>query len=123
VVITFVDVTDLKRLERRQQVLLSELTHRVKNILAVVQAMAHQTERHSSPSEFVERFGGRLLALASTHDLLVQSDWKGADLASLARQQLSPYTTAESKNRVRIEGEPVSLSPDIVTPSAWLCTS
>jgi two-component system, chemotaxis family, CheB/CheR fusion protein len=116
VVMTFVDVTDLKRLERRQQVLLSELTHRVKNILAVVQAMAHQTERHGSPSEFVERFGGRLLALASTHDLLVQSDWKGADLASLARQQLCPYTTAESKNRVRIEGEPVSLSPDIATP-------
>jgi two-component system CheB/CheR fusion protein len=116
VVITFADVTDLKRLERRQQVLLSELTHRVKNILAVVQAMAHQTERHSSPSDFVERFGGRLLALASTHDLLVQSDWKGADLASLARQQLSPYTPAESKDRVRIEGDPVSLSADIATP-------
>jgi two-component system CheB/CheR fusion protein len=116
VVITFVDVTDLKRLERRQQVLLSELTHRVKNILAVIQAMAHQTERHSSPSDFVERFGARLSALASTHDLLVQSDWKGADLSSLARQQLAPYTPAESKDRVRIEGEPISLSPDIATP-------
>jgi two-component system, chemotaxis family, CheB/CheR fusion protein len=115
VVITFADMTDLKRLEQRQQLLLGELTHRVKNVLAVVQAIAHQTEKHS-PKEFIERFDGRLSALASAHNLLFESDWHGADLAALVRHQLDAYTPPEHKDRVRIGGEPVSLPADIATP-------
>jgi two-component system, chemotaxis family, CheB/CheR fusion protein len=111
------DVTERKQWERRQQLLLGELAHRVRNTLAVVQAIAHQSMRTSqSGEEFVQRFDGRLLALASTHTLLVNSEWEGADLATLARSQLEPYYTSDNPDRVRIGGEPVTLPADLATP-------
>jgi two-component system CheB/CheR fusion protein len=116
VVITFVDVTDRKAWEERQKLLLGELSHRIKNTLAVVQSIAHQTQRHTkSPEDFVSRFDGRLRALGSAHTLLVDSDWRGADLGALARDQLGPYV-ADNPDRVRIEGEAVTLPPDLATP-------
>lgn len=109
------DVTERKEWERRQQMLLGELTHRVKNTLAVVQSLAQQTLRHApSQEDFVERFSGRLTALANAHGLLVQSEWKGADFRALAESQLS-HISANPK-RVRLEGEPVTLGPDLATP-------
>ncbi len=110
------DVTELKQWEQRQQLLLGELAHRVRNTLAVVQAIAHQSMRTSKSSEeFVQRFDGRLAALAGAHTLLVNSEWEGADLAALASSQLEPYTS-ENPNRVRIGGEPVTLPADLATP-------
>lgn len=110
------DVTDRRRWESQQQMLLGELSHRVRNTLAVVQAIAHQSLRSSkSGEEFVRGFDGRLAALASSHTLLVNSDWQGADLATLAQEQLHPYRTDDSA-RVRIAGEPVMLSADLATP-------
>jgi two-component system CheB/CheR fusion protein len=96
--------------------LLGELAHRVKNTLSVVQSIAHQTLRSSaSADDFIERFGGRLLALGTAHSLLVQSDWHGADLGALARIQLEPYIS-DNPDRLRIEGEPVLLPADLATP-------
>ena len=110
------DVTERKQWEDRQQMLLGELTHRVKNTLAVVQAIAHQSLRNSrSSKDFVERFEGRLSALAASHGLLVASDWKGADLGALARDQLEAYVT-ENKERLHIAGEAVILPADLATP-------
>jgi two-component system, chemotaxis family, CheB/CheR fusion protein len=110
------DVTQRRSLQQRQQLLLGELTHRVKNTLAVVQAIAHQTELTSpSPSAFVERFSGRLSALANAHSLLVQSDWQGADIAALTRVQLQPYAS-DAARRLQIEGPAVSLPADLATP-------
>jgi len=110
------DVTERKQWEKRQQLLLGELAHRVRNTLAVVQAIAHQSLRTSKSSEeFVERFDGRLSALASAHSLLVGSDWQGADLGTLAKAQLEPYTS-DNPDRVRVDGEPVALPPDLATP-------
>ena len=110
------DVTDRKAWDKHQQMLLSELTHRVKNTLAVVQAIAHQTMRtHPDPEDFVTRFDSRLAALGSAHSLLSQSNWKGADLAALARQLLVPYTS-ESSPRYWLEGEPVVLPVDLAPP-------
>jgi two-component system CheB/CheR fusion protein len=110
------DITQRKKLQARQQLLLGELTHRVKNTLAVVQSIAHQTLRSSpSPEEFVERFGGRLSAMASSHGLLVQSDWQGADLEALAQVQLEAYT-GEGIDRVSVEGPKISLPADLATP-------
>ena len=110
------DITERKSWEERQKLLLGELTHRVKNTLAVVQSIAHQTGRFSSSNEdFVERFDGRLSALARAHSILVQSDWKGADLATLARQQLEPHVSDNSQ-RLRIAGEPVFLPANLATP-------
>jgi len=114
------DVTDRKAWDKHQRMLLSELTHRVKNTLAVVQAIAHQTMRtHPGPEDFVTRFDSRLAALAGAHDLLSQSNWVGADLAALARQLLVPYTS-ESSPRYRLEGEPVVLPVDLAPPFALI---
>jgi two-component system CheB/CheR fusion protein len=110
------DVTERKQWEKRQQLLLGELAHRVRNTLAVVQAIAHQSLRTSKSSQdFVDRFDGRLAALASAHSLLVNTDWQGADLATLARTQLEPYTS-DNPDRVKISGEPVTLPADLATP-------
>jgi len=109
------DVTERRRWEEGQRQLLGELTHRARNTLAVVQAIAHQSLRTSgSTQDFVERFDGRLAALASAHTLLVNSEWHGADLATLARSQLEAVTPNSA--RVRISGEPVTLPADLATP-------
>jgi two-component system, chemotaxis family, CheB/CheR fusion protein len=110
------DVTERNTLQERQQLLLRESTHRVKNTLAIVQSIARQTLRSApSPDDFIERFEGRLVAMANAHGLLVQSDWQGADLAALAKVQLQAYAAAGS-DRLRIEGPPVLLSADLATP-------
>ena len=110
------DVTAQRAAEQRQRLLMRELTHRVRNILTVIQAVARYTLRSEVPREqLVERFEGRLLALANAHALLVQSDWAGADLRDLARQQLGAYATDKS-DRVSLEGEPILLPPDVATP-------
>jgi two-component system, chemotaxis family, CheB/CheR fusion protein len=117
------DITERRASERRQTLLMSELTHRVRNILAVIQGIARHTLRRSKATAgIVEQFEGRLAALASAHNLLVESDWKGADLGELARQQLKAHTT-ENPNHLRIEGEPIALPPDLATPLAWCCMS
>jgi two-component system CheB/CheR fusion protein len=123
VVITFVDISErhqveqaLREGEARQRLLLGELTHRVRNILTVIQAIARHTLRADQTSkELIDRFEGRLAALASAHTLLVESDWKGAGLAELAQQQLAAYAP-QKPDRLRIEGEPVLLPADVATP-------
>jgi two-component system CheB/CheR fusion protein len=110
------DVTDRKEWERQQQMLLGELTHRVKNTLAIVQSIAHQTLTTSkSKEDFVRSLVGRLAALASAHTLLVDTNWRGADLSALARHQLEPLTAGDL-SRLRIDGEPVVLPSDLATP-------
>src|SRR5262249_13116434 len=96
--------------------LLGELTHRVRNTLAVIQAIARHTVRNSkSLDDFLERFEGRLTALATAHTLLVGSEWKGADLGELAREQLAPHIT-DNPDRLRLQGDPVSLPAHLATP-------
>ena len=107
------DVTQSRAWEARQKLLLGELTHRVKNILTVVQAMVHQTWRTGSKEDFVQRLDGRLGALASSHNLLVESEWRRTDLRKLIESQLAGYA---SDGRVRLQGEPVALVADIATP-------
>jgi two-component system CheB/CheR fusion protein len=69
------DITERRASDRRQHLLMSELTHRVRNILAVIQAIArHTLPRSKATGAMVEQFEGRLAALASAHNLLVESD-------------------------------------------------
>jgi two-component system, chemotaxis family, CheB/CheR fusion protein len=110
------DVSAQRLADRRQRLLLAELTHRVRNTLAVIQAIARHTQRNTkSKEDFVERFEGRLASLASAHSLLVGTDWKGADFAELARQQLAPYISV-NQDRLRLQGDPISLPADLATP-------
>jgi two-component system CheB/CheR fusion protein len=131
VVITFVDVTErrqveqalreserrLKQQESRQGVLLDELSHQVKNTLSVVQTIVHQTARNASSEDFVALFDAHLAAMATAHNLLMQSNWEGADFAALAHHQLEPFR-GDGKARMTMEGASVLLPPDLATPIA-----
>src|SRR5262249_13810290 len=86
-----VDVTRRKKQEDDLRFIMDELSHRTKNLLSVVQAMASQTARYSgSYSDFEERFLGRIRALSQSHDLLVSQNWTGAPLLDLIFAQLIP---------------------------------
>lgn len=107
-----VDVTERKEGEAHLRLLLRELTHRSKNLLAVIQAMARQTARHTGSVEsFLTQFGARLQALAASHDLLVRESWYGASLGELIRSQLGKYLDA-STAQVSIEGPAIALKPE-----------
>jgi two-component sensor histidine kinase len=86
------DVTERKRLERTQAILSAELQHRVKNILAKVQAAATLTLRSSkSLEEFAESFSGRLNAIVRAHDALFNNQWQPTNISTLLREALTPY--------------------------------
>ena len=106
------DVTDRNRAEMHQAMLIDELNHRVKNTLAAVQSIAHQTLRGSgSLSDLGERFTGRLMSLSQTHNLLADSRWRRAGLRDLVLAELSPYRGDEAAPRVTLRGESVHLGP------------
>ncbi|HSL78013.1 MAG TPA: HWE histidine kinase domain-containing protein [Pseudolabrys sp.] len=107
-----VDVTERKEGEAHLRLLLRELTHRSKNLLAVIQAMARQTANHAGSTDaFLKQFGSRLQALAASHDLLVRESWYGASLGELIRSQLSSYLDGNSV-QVSIEGPAIALKPE-----------
>jgi len=106
-----VDVTERKESEAHLRMLLRELTHRSKNLLAVIQSMARQTARHAGSTEsFLSQFGARLQALASSHDLLVLEGWHGASLSDLIHSQLSRHF--EREGQVTTAGPAVALKPE-----------
>lgn len=110
------EVTEHKRWEERQRLLLRELDHRAKNLLAVVQSVARQTARSAdSIVGFDEALSGRLRAMAAAHDALAASGWRGADLAEMARAILSPYLAARD-GRLQLE-LPHLLLPPMVAQS------
>jgi PAS domain S-box-containing protein len=83
------DITQRKRADERQKLLVNELNHRVKNSLATVQSIAAQTLRSSaSPEFFREAFEARLIALSHTHDLLTRESWEGASLREVFDAEL-----------------------------------
>jgi PAS domain S-box-containing protein len=107
-----VDVTERKEGEAHLRLLMRELTHRSKNLLAVIQAMARQTARHAGSIDgFLSQFGARLQALAASHDLLVRESWYGASLNELIRSQLAAYID-RGGGQVAIEGPEVALRPE-----------
>jgi PAS domain S-box-containing protein len=107
-----VDVTERKEGEAHLRLLLRELTHRSKNLLAVIQAMARQTARHAGSIDgFLNQFSARLQALASSHDLLVRESWYGASLNELIRSQLAAFF-ASKDGPVSVQGPDVALKPE-----------
>ena len=108
-----VDISERKSSEQQLRALLRELTHRSKNLLAVINAIARQTAaRTTTVDEFLDRFGARLYAIGMSHDLLVADDWQGASLRMLVEQQLESHIDAGE--RIVIEGEDVVLKPEAV---------
>jgi PAS domain S-box-containing protein len=103
------DITERKRAEDYQKLLVSELDHRVKNILALVAAVVkHTSEGSSSIDTFMRTLEGRIRSMADAHMLLSQSHWRGVDISELVPRQLAPYTT---KANAVIDGPHVILPP------------
>jgi two-component system, chemotaxis family, CheB/CheR fusion protein len=111
ILLGMVDLTERQRHERERELLMRELSHRVKNVLAVVQALANQTDHSESVEEFRETFVGRLTALARAHSLLLDAEWRGADLRQLVEKAVEAYRV-DHPDVIEIDGEPVSLSPN-----------
>jgi PAS domain S-box-containing protein len=106
-----VDLTESKEAKRRQQVMVDELNHRVKNTLAMVLAISAQTFRTAeSPCAFREAFEERLLALSQTHNLLNRSCWTGVGLRDILTQVLTPYASADG-GRFLLDGKDLKLGP------------
>jgi two-component sensor histidine kinase len=105
-----IDVTERKRAEDQQRRLVAELDHRVKNVLATVQAVAtHTMQASSSMEHFVAALDGRIRSMASTHELLSHRRWMGIPLAELVERELAPYTTGSN---AEIVGPHVVLSAE-----------
>ena len=104
------DVTERREAEDLRQTLINELSHRVKNMLAMVQSIGSQTLRRSSTlEEFKLAFTGRLNSLARVHDLLVSENWSGADLDQLVRRTMAPHGM---EDRIRAEGPSLNKTPE-----------
>jgi len=106
------DITERKATEEHQRFLLQELSHRSKNLLGIVSALADQTIRTcGDPKKFQSRFFGRLRGLAASNTLLAAGDWRGTSLRALVELQLSPFVDLPSE-RVAIQGPDIDLSAE-----------
>ena len=101
--------TTIARGEMLHDLLIDELNHRVKNTLAILQAVAVQTFRSASKAER-EKFEGRLGALAEAHNLLSTEKWQGSELQDVVSRVLQPYLL-NNPERMRMSGPSVPLSP------------
>lgn len=110
-IVVIEDITLRRDAIEHQKFLMRELSHRTKNLLAVIQSIARQTGLNSaSVSDFNNRFMPRLAALAASHDLLVNQEWAGVRLDELLREQLKPFL-AEDSSRLKLDGPPLSVTP------------
>jgi PAS domain S-box-containing protein len=114
--VAFRDIHERRLAEERQRLLVAELTHRIKNTLALVLAIAEQTRRTvSSPDAFHAVFRDRLAALARAHDALRRGGETGTTLEAVAREALAPYGAGRAgavtaAPRVEVVGPEVRLS-------------
>ncbi len=108
VAVTVMDVTGLAEAEAHQRVLIAELNHRVKNMLAVVAAIASRTQRNARDlDEFYAAFSGRLGAMTRAYELLSRDSWRAVQLRDLASKELEPFGV----DRVAFQGSDVTLAP------------
>lgn len=114
VAVTIEDITERRQWENRRRLMNRELSHRVKNALAVVQAMAHHTLRSApTPAAFAAAFEGRLRAMSISHNLLTLSEWEGADMRELLTAQLASHQVNGA--RVDLAGPALLLPPATAT--------
>jgi len=102
-----IDVTERKRAEERQRILVAELDHRVKNTLATVSSVVSQTGiGNRSTTDFVAALEGRLRSMAATHELLGARCWHGVSMKDLVQRELAPYA---ARNNCEVSGAEVVL--------------
>jgi two-component sensor histidine kinase len=105
-----IDVTEGRQREEHLRVVMSELNHRVKNTLAVIEALAAQTALATDDmSEFTDVFGDRLRAMSKAHSILTSTEWRGAELGDLLRSELEARTV--SPEQIELDGPAMMLEP------------
>jgi two-component sensor histidine kinase len=105
------DISDRKSTEQHIRTLLSELAHRSKNLLTVIQVMARRSVGPELSSEdFVDSFIERLSGLAQSHDLLAREDWRGISMRELITSQIG-YLGDEKSARLDFDGPDIVLTP------------
>ena len=110
------DITERERAEERQRLLVRELDHRVKNVLASVAAVAQRTRAGSgSMDEFLQLFEGRIQSMANAQALLSRSSWQGVGLADLVQSELAPWV---GEGGASVEGPEVLLAAEATQPMA-----
>lgn len=106
------DISESQHREKILKTLLRELSHRSKNLLAIIQGIATQTARQAlSLDYFLTKFRGRIQSLAYSQDLVTDSSWRGAYLVALTERQLSVYWP-DSENKILVDGINAHLSPN-----------
>ena len=120
------DVTERRRAEEHQRLLINELNHRVKNSLAIVQGLAQQTFKGDAASQAARQgFEGRLSALAAAHDLLTLEAWQSASLRRIVEDVIAPY--CGDRERFLVNGPDIALPPKVAVSLALglheLCTN
>jgi PAS domain S-box-containing protein len=105
------DITERKAYEKHLHLLMREVNHRAKNLLAVVQAVVRQTAGEIDPKLFERRLNERIAALAASHDLLVRNEWRGVDTGALVETQLAHFKDLIG-TRVVLGGPPALLTPE-----------
>lgn len=112
VLTTILDIDDVKYRETVLKTLLRELSHRSKNLLAIIQSIASQTARYSDDLEgFLFSFRNRIQSMAKSQDLVTASDWRGAELFALTRSQLEPLV-GKKPSSFDLVGEDAYLLPN-----------
>ena len=107
---TNLDITEMKRAEEHAKLLMAEVNHRSKNLLAVVQAIAHQTTKTADPKTFVARLTDRIGGLTTSQDLLVRNNWGGVEVSDLVEGQLAHFKDLIGQ-RILLMGPPARLTP------------
>ncbi len=104
---TLADITERKEREEKEHLLMREINHRAKNMLSVVDAIAHQTATRN-PEDFVERFSERIQALSANQDLLVRNEWNGVEIEDLVCAQLKLFADLIG-SRIAVHGPKLRL--------------
>jgi PAS domain S-box-containing protein len=105
------DITERKRWEEHQRLLLNELNHRVKNTLATVQSIASQSLRHASSFEGARTaIESRLVALSRAHDVLTRENWEAAGIHDIVAQAVQPFRS-HGENRITFLGPAARVAP------------
>lgn len=109
---TIIDRSEDRRREKVLQQLLREVSHRSKNLLAIIQSIATQTSQHSdSLDSYVQKFRGRVFSLSRSQDLITDSGWRGAHVRELLEQQVGSYINGRIE-LIRFSGDNALLSPN-----------
>lgn len=115
--LTEVNSEDRRRAAERQELLIAELNHRVRNILALIRGLVTQTVGQSADiSSYVASLGGRIQALARAHDLVTRQSWGPSEIRSLFDDEIAAH--AKSAGHVTISGQPVLMHPPAISTLA-----